>query len=159
MNLPQKVYIALGSNEGDKFKYLQDAIDCIHYRIGNIISISRVFKSSALGFEGSDFFNVCIAIETLLKPEILLKELLSIETFLGRVRTKKEVYQNRTIDLDIIFFEDEVINTKTLQIPHPEMSKRRFVLQPLSHIASSLKHPKLEKEVSVLLEECDDETV
>jgi deoxyguanosine kinase len=159
MNLPQKVYIALGSNKGDKFKLLQDAIDNVHLKIGNVISISRVYKSTALGFAGDDFFNACIAIETLLEPIKLLKELLLIETALGRIRSKKKGYQDRIIDLDIIFFEDEIIDRKTLKVPHPEMHKRRFVLEPLSYIASNLKHPKLEKEISVLLQECDDESV
>ena len=159
MNLPQKVYIALGSNQGDKFKHLQDAIDSIHLKTGSIISISRVYKSVALGFVGDEFFNACIIIETQLKPLKLLKELLLIETSLGRVRTKKKEYKDRIIDLDIIFFGDEIIKSKTLQIPHPEMHKRKFVLEPLSHIASNLKHPKLEKEVSVLLEECADESI
>lgn len=159
MTQPQKVYIALGSNKGDKFKHLQDALDAIHLNIGNIISISRVYKSTALGFQGDDFFNACIYIETHLEPERLLKELRLIEKALGRVRTTKKTYQDRIIDLDIIFYEDEIINTKTLQVPHPEMRNRKFVLQPLSSIASALKHPKLEKEIAVLLEECDDESV
>jgi len=159
MTQSQKVYIALGSNKGDKFKHLQEAIDSIYLKIGNIISISRVYKSVALGFEGDDFFNACIALETQLKPRKLLKELLLIESSLGRVRTKKKEYQDRLIDLDIIFFEDEVIDTKTLQVPHPEMHKRKFVLEPLSHISSKSMHPILEKEVSVLLQECEDESV
>jgi len=159
MNQPSKVYISLGSNQGDKFKNLQDAINLIFTKIGKVVIISKVYKSPALGFDGDEFLNICICIETELNPRKLLKELVSIEKSLGRVRTKKKVYESRIIDLDIIFFEGEVIDTKTLKIPHPEMQNRKFVLQPLNDIASKIKHPKFDKEVSFLLEECNDESV
>ena len=155
----RKVYISLGSNQGDKFKNLQEAINAIHFKIGTIVNISKVYKSPALGFESDDFLNACLALETILKPQKLLKKLLAIEKSLGRIRTKSKDYQARIIDLDIIFFEDEVVDTKTLQIPHPEMHKRKFVLQPLNDIASKELHPKIDKEVSALLEECEDESV
>ena len=155
----RKVYISLGSNQGDKFKNLQDAINAIHHKIGTIIIISKVYKSPALGFESDDFLNACLALETLLKPQKLLKKLLAIEKSLGRIRTKTKDYQARIIYLDIIFFEDEVVDTKTLQIPHPEMYKRKFVLQPLCDIACKEQHPKLDSSVSNLLEDCKDESV
>ncbi|MDO6596300.1 2-amino-4-hydroxy-6-hydroxymethyldihydropteridine diphosphokinase [Oceanihabitans sp. 2_MG-2023] len=159
MSQPKKAYISLGSNKGDKFKNLQNAIDCIHVQVGNIKIISKVYKTPALGFESEAFFNTCLILETELKPNKLLKKLLDIETQLGRVRTKIKGYQARIIDLDIIFFEDEIVETKSLHIPHPEMQKRKFVLQPLYNIASQIQHPVLKKEISVLLEECEDESV
>jgi len=155
----RKVYISLGSNKGDKFKNLQEAINAIHLKIGNIVIISKVYTSPAFGFQGDDFFNACLILETSFKPQKLLKELLKIEKSLGRIRSKAKGYQARIIDLDILFFEDEIINTKTLQIPHPEMHKRKFVLQPLSDIAPNTRHPKFEKEVLTLLEECKDKSV
>lgn len=155
----RKVYISLGSNKGDKFKNLQEAINAIHLKIGNIAIISKVYTSPAFGFQGDDFFNSCLVIETSFTPQKLLKELIAIEKSLGRTRAKKNEYQNRIIDLDIIFFEDEIVDTKTLQIPHPEMQKRKFVLQPLSDIAPKALHPKFEKEVLTLLEECKDKSV
>ena len=159
MNQPKKAYISLGSNKGDKFKNLQNAIDCIHEQVGNIKIISKVYKTPAFGFEGEAFLNTCLIFETELKPSKLLKKLLDIENQLGRVRSKKEGYQSRIIDLDIVFFEDEVLETKSLQIPHPEMHKRKFVLQPLHNIASQMEHPVFKKEVSVLLKECEDTSV
>ena len=159
MNQPQHAYISLGSNKNDKFKHLQDAIDGIHRTVGNIKLISKVYRSPAFGFEGEDFLNACLILETELKPKRVMQELLAIEKTLGRVRTKKQGYEARTIDLDIIFFEDEVMDTKTLQLPHPEMHKRKFVLQPLHDIAPTLKHPKFDKHVSVLLAECEDQSV
>ena len=159
MKKPTTYHIALGSNKGDKFKNLQAAIDAIHTKIGHIKLISKVYKSPAFGFKGDDFFNACLVLESYLQPENVLQELLSIETTLGRTRKKGTGYEARIIDLDIVFNEAEIINTKTLQVPHPEMEKRKFVLQPLNDIASKIKHPKFNKEVTVLLDECDDESV
>jgi 2-amino-4-hydroxy-6-hydroxymethyldihydropteridine diphosphokinase len=155
----QKVYISIGSNKGDKFKNLQAAVDAVHLKVGTIKTISKVFKTPALGFEGDDFFNACLLVESYLKPGKILKELLAIETSLGRVRSNAEGYQSRTIDLDILFIDEEIIDTKTLQVPHPELHNRKFVLEPLHYIASKFKHPILGKEISVLLQECKDESV
>ena len=159
MTIPTTFHIALGSNKDDKFKNLQNAIDAIHVQIGSISSISKVYKSPAFGFESEDFLNCCLILKSALNPEEVLKKLLAIETSLGRVRTKKNSYEARIIDLDIIFAEDKIIDTKTLQIPHPEMSKRKFVLQPLNDVASKVNHPKFNKQVSTLLKECKDETI
>jgi 2-amino-4-hydroxy-6-hydroxymethyldihydropteridine diphosphokinase len=156
---PHKVYISLGSNKGEKFKNLQDAIDLIYRKVGNIKLISKVYSSPAFGFKGDDFLNTCLILETELKPVKVLKSLLAIEKQLGRIRTKSKTYEARTIDLDIIFFEDEQIETKTLIVPHPEMHKRRFVLQPLHDIAPKIEHPRLNKTVAALLDECDDKSV
>lgn len=156
---PHKVYISLGSNKGEKFKNLQDAIDLIYRKVGSIKLISKVYSSPAFGFEGDDFLNTCLILETELKPAKVLKALLAIEKQLGRTRTKSKAYEARTIDLDIIFFEDEQIETKTLIVPHPEMRKRRFVLQPLHDIAPKIEHPKLNKTVATLLDDCDDKSV
>ncbi|WP_034042955.1 2-amino-4-hydroxy-6-hydroxymethyldihydropteridine diphosphokinase [Wocania ichthyoenteri] len=156
---PTTFYIALGSNKGDKFKNLQAAIDAIHTKIGHIKLISKVYKSPAFGFESDDFLNCCLVLESDMQSEHVLQELLSIETALGRTRKKDAGYEARIIDLDIVFAEDKIIDTKALRVPHPEMEKRKFVLLPLNDIASKIKHPKLNKEVSVLLEECEDESI
>ena len=159
MNQPKKAYLSLGSNKGDKFKNLQDAINAIHIEIGNIKLISKVYKSPAFGFESDDFFNACLILETEFAPDELLNSLLTIETRLGRIRSKSKTYEARLIDLDIIFYEDDILNTKLLKLPHPEMHKRRFVLQPLRDIAAKSLHPKLKKEVALLFEECKDKSV
>ena len=155
----KKVYISLGSNKGDKFKNLQDAINAIYQKIGNIKIISKVYRSPSFGFESDDFLNACVNLETNLTANKVMKELLKIENNLGRIRSYKKGYEARVIDLDIIFFEDEKIDTKTLQVPHPEMHRRRFVLQPLNDIASKMMHPKFNKEVAELLQECEDKSV
>lgn len=156
---PLTFHIALGSNKGDKFKNLQDAIDAIYLKIGHIKLISKIYKSPALGFESDDFLNCCLVLESHLEPQKVLDVLLDIETTLGRERTIDGVYQARPIDLDIVFIEDKIIDTKTLQIPHPEMHKRNFVLQPLNDIAPKANHSKFGKNVSVLLDECEDDSV
>jgi 2-amino-4-hydroxy-6-hydroxymethyldihydropteridine diphosphokinase len=158
MNQPKNIYISIGSNKGDKFKNLQNAVDLIHQKLGYVLSISRVYKTEALGFDGDAFFNACLIVEKHLKPKTAMQVLLKIEKELGRTRDKSKGYESRIIDLDIIFFEDEVINTKSLTVPHPEMHKRRFVLKPLSDIAPQVEHSKKKKLVSELLENCKDKS-
>jgi len=156
MNNNKNVYIALGSNKGDKFHFLQLAINEIHNRIGAISSISKVYNSPAFGFEGDDFLNACLKVKTNLKPKKLLSQLLKIEKDLGRFPANGVQYESRCIDLDIIFYEDEVIDYKNLQIPHPEMYKRKFVLLPLRDVGKNVMHPQLDKSVEDLLNECKD---
>ncbi|WP_298532814.1 2-amino-4-hydroxy-6-hydroxymethyldihydropteridine diphosphokinase [uncultured Algibacter sp.] len=159
MQKPTTYHIALGSNKGDKLKNLQDAVDTIHVEIGNIKLISKVYKSPAFGFESDDFFNACLVLESYLDSETVLQKLLRIETKMGRTRSEGKGYEARVIDLDIIFAEDQIIDTETLKVPHPEMGKRRFVLQPLNDIGTKIIHPTLNKKVAILLEECEDNSI
>ncbi|MBD0833007.1 2-amino-4-hydroxy-6-hydroxymethyldihydropteridine diphosphokinase [Aestuariibaculum sediminum] len=152
-------HIALGSNKGDKLKYLQTAVNLIYRRIGTIKTISKVYLSPAFGFEGDDFYNCCLELKSELEPQQVLDVLLTIENELGRVRNNPSVYEARPIDLDVIFVDDIVINSETLKVPHPEMHKRKFVLLPLCDIASEKTHPLLKKSVKVLLEETNDSSV
>lgn len=156
MTTIKKVYIALGSNKGNKLQNLQSAVDLIFTKIGTIQRLSKVYETAAMGFDGDDFFNACIRVETELKPKKLLKQLQLIEKRLGRKKSSYIGYESREIDLDILFYEDEIISEKELMIPHPEMHKRKFVLQPLADIAKDFDHPELNKKVLILLEECAD---
>ena len=156
MNQPNNIYISLGSNKGDKFKNLQNAIDLIHQKIGFVSSISRVYKTEAIGFEGDEFLNACISVETNVNPKKAMQFLLSIEKELGRTRSNTKGYESRIIDLDILFYNDEILNTKLLNVPHPEMHKRRFVLQPLKDIAPQVVHPKKKKTIVELFEKYKD---
>lgn len=154
---PTKItHIALGSNKGNKLQYLQSAVDAVFVRIGAVKKISKVYNTPAFGFEGDDFYNACITVETDLKPKKVLKELQAIEAELGRAAKTTSGYEAREIDLDILFFEDEVIEEKTLVIPHPQLQNRKFVLQPLLDIAKDFKHPVLDKSIENLLKECGD---
>jgi len=135
-----KVYLSIGSNLGDKINNLQNAINLIDSEVGNVSSISKVYQTKAEGFEGDDFFNCCVSLNTSLRPIKLLNKLLEIEILKGRVRSSSKSYQSRNIDIDILFYDDEIINQDNLIIPHPRMHKRNFVIIPLLDIAKSKIH-------------------
>ena len=156
MNLPRLVHIALGSNQGDRLDYLQKAIFEIHRNVGEIMSISGIFETPAWGFEGNAFLNACTAVCSRFSSEEILDKLLEIEASLGRQRTAGNGYQNRTIDLDIILVEEEVTASEKLNIPHPEMENRMFVLLPLAEIAPEVKHPVKKRKISELLNASED---
>lgn len=158
MNTTKTAYLALGSNKGNKLQYMQAAVDAVFKRVGAVKKLSKVYKTPAFGFDGDDFYNACIKVETELKPKKLLNILKQIETDLGRAEKTKGTYQSREIDLDIIFYEKEVIEQKDLIIPHPELHNRKFVLEPLSDILKEFQHPVLGKSIELLLEECPDES-
>lgn len=136
--------------------YLQKAVDAIFNRLGKITAISKVYETPSFGFEGSDFLNACIQIETRFSPEKLLEKMLQIETDFGRVRTSSETYENRSLDLDLLFYADEILDLPQLILPHPEIAKRRFVLQPLYDIAAKVVHPVYQKNIETLLKETSD---
>ena len=154
MEQANQIFIALGSNKGDKMANLQKAIDLIFERIGHVVHIARVYSSKAMGFDDAateDFYNTCIHAETFLGPEKLLQTMQAIETFMGRERSDAPGYQSRIIDLDLLYYSDLSCSSKQLLIPHPEMQNRRFVLQPLNDIAPSFVHPILKQDTSNLL--------
>ncbi|HLU50921.1 MAG TPA: 2-amino-4-hydroxy-6-hydroxymethyldihydropteridine diphosphokinase [Flavobacteriaceae bacterium] len=156
MNQEKKVYISLGSNLGDRLQYLQNATHKIHDEVGPVLKISSDYESRSWGFEGDDFLNRVILVETHLTPQKVLKKLLEIENFFGRVRTAETGYQSRPIDLDILFYENKIISHKYLKIPHPQLHNRNFVLVPLCEIAPELVHPVFEKNITRLLVETPD---
>lgn len=140
-------YLSLGTNIGNKIKNLQTALDEIDLRIGNVISISSLYENPPVGFDGDMFYNCCISIKTKLNPKSLLDELLKIEIKGGRSRDNKEGYKSRTIDLDILFYENQIINSEGLKVPHPKLHERDFVIKPLTEIAQSKIHPIIKKTV------------
>ncbi len=158
MKSPKTVILALGSNLGDRPGFMQKALQMIHENIGWVIDVSKIYETPAWGFSGNSFLNACISVSTRLEAQEVLKELLSIENELGRERNDSGNYQDRTIDLDILLFEDTIIETESLKIPHPGIPNRKFVLNPLADIAASEKHPVLGKKISQLLRETLDES-
>lgn len=150
-----KYHISIGSNIGDRLQNLQNAIDLIHLEISIISSISPIYKTKAVGFNGDDFYNICISFFSNDDPNNLLQSLLNIEEKLGRTRSDKNVYESRTIDLDIILIEDQIINNNLLTVPHPSMHLREFVLAPLNDIDPNINHPILNKNSNELLKSCE----
>ena len=141
MDFHKKYHISIGSNIGDRLKNIQSSIDLIHSRINSILSISSVYETVSVGFKGEDFFNVCASFNSYNTPHKIMNELLEIEKLLGRDRGKEKKYISRIIDIDILLVEEVVINSEQLTIPHIEMCKRRFVLEPLLEIEPNLIHP------------------
>lgn len=153
------VYIALGSNIGNRLALLQEAVFCIGSRIGTILSVSKVYETPAWGFESEAFLNACIKIETEQTALDVLDTLLTIENKLGRDRNLSEGYQARPIDLDILLFNNEIISHECLEVPHPRMELRQFVLTPLADIAAKTVHPLLKKNIEELQQKCEDDSV
>ena len=153
-----QLYISLGSNMGDKFAHLQQAVDAVFEEIGTIEKMGPVYETASWGFEADSFLNTVLLVQTSLNIETVLEKILSIEKKLGRNRKQSNAYESRIIDIDILFFDDKVYSSKELQVPHPHLQDRRFVLQPLNDIAPDFLHPSLKKTSLQLLQECTDET-
>ena len=156
MKIQRITYLSLGTNQGNRLENLQNAIYSIADKIGAIQKIASVYKTAAVGFEGDEFLNTVVKVSTYLPPETLMKTLLEIEQELGRVRSKKNEYSNRIIDVDILLFDDEIIFSKNVIVPHPRMLERKFVLVPLVEIARNLIHPIERKHLYICLENCSD---
>lgn len=149
-------YIGIGSNLGDRQKNIQRAISLLHSipQI-QVIRISSIYETAPVGvLNQPDFLNAAISLDTELSPHELLNELQKIESQLKRKRTIR--WGPRTIDLDILLYDDKTISSDRLTIPHPEMHKRHFVLMPLSEIAGEVTHPKFEKKIKSLLKELNE---
>lgn len=148
--------LILGSNKGDTLKNLNEAKTLIETYAGNIALTSSVYQTSAWGnTDQPDFLNQAVCINTVLSPEKLLEVLLNIEQQLGRIRSEQK-WEERTMDIDILFYNDEIIDQPNLKVPHPYMQERKFVLVPLSEILPQYIHPVLNKKINLLLEECED---
>lgn len=151
------VYLGLGSNLGNKKSILESAVNEINNRIGTIVARSDFFETQAWGFDTDNtFINAVVCISTVLEPMQILQTTQDIEKELGR--TAKSVngeYHDRTIDIDILLYDDCQINLPQLTIPHPLMHRRRFVLEPLAQIAPTLIIPGVGRSVNELLPQAD----
>lgn len=151
-------FILLGSNIGKREQLIKDAISCIVDKYGTLIRKSSLYESEPWGFESEfNFLNQVILIETKLNPHELLEQLLKIEIDLGRDRTNKyETYVSRPIDIDILYYNNDVIDSIDLIVPHPRLHLRAFTLMPLCEIAPDYVHPFFLKTNKELLYECKD---
>jgi 2-amino-4-hydroxy-6-hydroxymethyldihydropteridine diphosphokinase len=148
--------LSLGTNLGDKLKNLQEAVDQLNRTVGHITKVSSVYKSRSLGFDGNDFYNMCIEVSSSLSPEKMIQTVLAVEKKMGRERNSGKGYKNRIIDIDILLFDDEIIFFNELKVPHPEMLNRKFVLVPLTEIAPNIIHPIAKKTILICLQNCQD---
>lgn len=151
-----RAYLIIGSNQGDRLQMLERALNTIHEEIGSVVNQSSIYETAPWGFDHpAEFLNQVLEIETPLDSENLLGHLLDLEKKLGRTRNDKR-YSARSIDIDILFYDDFIINTETLVIPHPRLAERRFVLIPLCELVPSLRHPLLNTTLEQLLTQCKD---
>jgi 2-amino-4-hydroxy-6-hydroxymethyldihydropteridine diphosphokinase len=153
----ETAYLLLGTNEGVREKNLQKAKELIEKECGKIIRCSSVYETEAWGLkEQNSFLNEAVCISTSLAPATLLASLKYIETEVGRTQTVK--WGPRVIDIDILFYGNEVVAEVNLKVPHAFITERRFTLVPLNEIAAEFVHPVLKKTMNELLKECKDES-
>ncbi len=157
MNLQHQVLLSLGSNQGNKLENMRQCIAALHREVGTVIKVSSLYESPAWGFESDPFYNCVLLLHTHLKATKLLKKILKLENKLGRVRETSIGYQARMIDIDIVAFDDDCITADNLQVPHPLMQDRLFVLQPLQEIVSNWVHPVSKLSITEMIAQCNDQ--
>lgn len=150
-----KVYFSIGSNKGNRSQLINEAIDKIDISIGRVELKSSIYETQSWGFKSNNFYNICLLIESSLSVESIFNKILKIEKDMGRLKSGNK-YSDRCIDIDILFVEDIIVNSKNLIIPHPRLHLRKFVLTPMLDIAPDLIHPILNKSIKQLELECDD---
>ncbi len=150
-----KTYLLLGNNIGNSQQQLKAAIQHINKTIGKVTRQSALYITAAWGnTDQPDFLNQVIVVETKLAALQTMEAILLIEEKLGRIRTVKNA--PRVIDIDILFFNSDIIHEKILTVPHPEIANRRFVLVPLNEVSPNFKHPVLQQNIHQLLTNCSD---
>jgi len=151
------VYLSLGSNMGDRMGHLRMAADLITKNIGNIAKKSHLYDTQPWGnTEQDSFLNQVVMVNTTLDPRDILKEITQIEREMGRARKDSDKWGPRQIDIDILLYGKRIIRDKGLEIPHPELHKRAFVLVPLMELAPEYEHPILKQQIDELFMACED---
>jgi len=153
----RKAYLLLGTNEGNRRQNLLDALLHIENYAGKIVKSSSIYETAPWGKANQQkFFNQAVLIDTHLEPGMLMHELLAIERLLGRKRTESEKWEQRLIDIDILFYDNDTIQTDQLIIPHPHLQDRNFALFPMLELAPDYKHPVIGQNIELLVKNCTD---
>lgn len=151
-----QVILSLGSNQGNRSQHIQSAIASIHRKAGTVVKVSRLYETPSWGFESDSFYNCALVLHTTRTAQQILDRILEIEAEIGRVRSQSDGYEPRIIDIDVIAYDEEIIATEQLQVPHPQMQQRMFVLVPMRDLNLDWRHPVLQKYLPELLLASDD---
>lgn len=158
MKSQNQVVLSIGSNVGNRLEAIQSSINVIHNEIATVVKVSKLYETPAWGFESAPFYNVAVLIHTTKSAQKVLTQIHKIEKQHGRIRSNEKGYKARTIDIDIVSFNEEIISTENLQIPHLEMQNRKFVLLPMHDLNLNWMHPNFKKSITELLLNCEDES-
>ena len=159
MKSQHQVVLSLGSNQGQRLETIIQCIDVLHLEVGTVLKISPVYESPAWGFESTPFYNCALVLHTTASPSQVLNKILKIEKRLGRVRTATVGYAARSIDIDIIAYDEIVLDTEKLQLPHTLMQDRNFVLLPFRDLQLNWIHPIFKKSILELIVETIDNSI
>ncbi len=158
MKSQHQVVLSIGTNQGNRLKNIESCLQLIHHEVATVVKVSKLYETPSWGFESDPFYNIAVVVHTYDSADIILNKVLAIESQMGRVRNENLGYQSRNIDIDIIAFDDEIINTPHLQIPHPLMQERIFVLKPMLDLNFEWIHPVLNQTVAELVSLTEDKS-
>jgi 2-amino-4-hydroxy-6-hydroxymethyldihydropteridine diphosphokinase len=159
MKSQHQVVLSIGSNQGNRLENIESCINLIHQEVGTVIRVSKLYETPAWGFKSDAFYNCALLLHSTSSAQKILNQVLKVEKQLGRIRSNQQGYQSRIIDVDLIVFDDEIIESEKLQIPHPLMQNRNFVLLPIQDLKLDWKHPVFQKSISELVAITPDESV
>ncbi|HAH54564.1 MAG TPA: 2-amino-4-hydroxy-6-hydroxymethyldihydropteridine diphosphokinase [Flavobacterium sp.] len=159
MKSQNQVVLSLGTNQGNRLLNIEKCLELIHQEVGTVIKISKLYETPSWGFDGNAFYNCALVVHTFASAHKILEQILNIEKRMGRVRDATSAYQSRIIDIDLIAFNEEIIDAENLKIPHPLMQNRKFVLLPMLDLNLDWVHPVFHKKIANLLEISPDDSV
>jgi 2-amino-4-hydroxy-6-hydroxymethyldihydropteridine diphosphokinase len=158
MKSQHQVVLSIGTNQGNRLENIESCLQMIHLEVATVVKLSKVYETPSWGFESEAFYNIAIIVHTFDSAAEILSKILEIEQQMGRVREDTLGYQSRIIDIDIVAFDNEIIATEQLQVPHPLMQDRIFVLKPMLDLNLEWIHPVFQKDVAELLFETKDKS-
>ena len=156
MKSQHQVVLSIGTNQGNRLENIERCLQIIHHKVATVVKVSKLYETPSWGFDSDAFYNAAIVVHTFDSAATILSKILQIEQQMGRVREEVLGYQSRVIDIDIIAFDSEIIKTEQLQVPHPLMQERNFVLKPMLDLNLEWIHPVLNQTVVELLSATED---